>query len=61
MSSKSFEEFIREVEGYINGDLLEALEFLEQTELMSDSHVDDMRIRSHRKTSSEQTDTLKNL
>ncbi len=48
MSDKDFEEFIEEVEGYNNRDLLESLKFLEQTELVSDSLVDDMRICSHR-------------
>ncbi|NMJ77071.1 hypothetical protein GLU64_01520 [Nanohaloarchaea archaeon] len=48
MSDKDFKEFVEEVEGYNSKDLLESLKFLEQTELVSDSLVDDMRIRSNR-------------
>ncbi|EGQ43754.1 MAG: hypothetical protein J07AB43_06320 [Candidatus Nanosalina sp. J07AB43] len=48
MSGKDFEDFIEEVEGYNEGDLLESLKFLEKTELVSEDLVDDMRILSHR-------------
>ncbi|MFB6241715.1 MAG: hypothetical protein ABEJ36_02830 [Candidatus Nanosalina sp.] len=48
MTSKDFEEFLEEVEAYNEGDLRDSLQFLEQTELVDEGLIDEMRVRAHR-------------
>lgn len=46
--TKGFEEFLDEIEAYTDRDLDEALDFLENTELVDNDLTDQMRIRAHR-------------